>query len=67
MKSPKITNVFNDTENHVKIKMPRQIGQNVVSDKELVSDINYQKDKIKRGKVRQLHICIQDLKGLTCI
>jgi len=36
MKSPKITTVFNDTENHVKIKMPRQIGQNVVSDKENV-------------------------------
>jgi len=30
----------------------------------LVSDINYQKDKIKRGKVQQLHLCIQDLKGL---
>jgi hypothetical protein len=31
----------------------------------LVSDINYQKDKIKRGKVQQLHLCIQDLKSLT--
>jgi hypothetical protein len=30
----------------------------------LVSDINYQKDKIKRGKVQQLHLCIQDLKSL---
>ena len=31
----------------------------------LVSDINYQKDKIKRGKVQQLHLCIQDLKRLN--
>lgn len=31
----------------------------------LVSDKNYQKDKIKRGKVQQLHLCIQDLKCIT--
>jgi len=31
----------------------------------LVSDINYKKDKIKSGKVQQLHLCIQDLKYLT--
>lgn len=30
----------------------------------LVSDKDYQKDKIKRGKVQQLHLCIQDLKKL---
>ena len=30
----------------------------------LVSDINYQKDKIKRGKVQQLNLCIRDLKEL---
>ena len=33
----------------------------------LVSDINYQKDKIKRGKVQQLHICILNLKSLTSV
>ena len=31
----------------------------------LVSDKNYKKDKIKSGKVQQLHLCIQDLKSLT--
>jgi hypothetical protein len=31
----------------------------------LVSDKNYQKDKIKRGRVQQLHLCIQDLKSIT--
>jgi hypothetical protein len=30
----------------------------------LVSDVNYQKNKVKRGRVQQLHLCIQDLKTI---